>query len=123
MSIRTERAFAAMSAHAARTWSVRLVPIAAQGTARPRRRYVDLAEVEHERRARALPGDRHARRDADADLAELAVEDHAAVGRAVHERPEDRRRGRGGAGAPADVLAERPVVRAAEVAGLADAVG
>ena len=83
---------------------------------------VDLAEVEHERRARALPGDRHALRDADADLPEPAIEDHAAMGRAVHERPEDGRRGRGAARAPADVLADQVRATCANIAANARSV-
>src|SRR3954466_3120436 len=78
-----------------------------------------VAELGRVRRGR--PGGagapRRAADDADADLAVPAVEDVAAVPRGVHPGAHDPCRRRRPAGAPGEVLAQRPGAHAAQIAG------
>src|SRR5215213_2148503 len=66
-------------------------------------------------------GDRRADRDADPDLAELAPQDVLPVAGRAHPGALDLGRGGEAAGAPGDVLAQRPALPA-RIAGAEDAV-
>src|SRR5436305_1683162 len=82
------------------------------------------AEVGHVRAAAALAAHRCATSDAEADLVEATVQDVRAVARAVHPGVDDVRRRGVVPAAPGDVLSDGvAAVRAAQVAGAADAPG